>query len=83
MVGLSGKFIGMIERGESHPSFPKLEAIANALGVKAPILLEDQYVNDSEKALLRQIYKKARFLSRNNKCNLLKITDILLTGQFR
>jgi transcriptional regulator with XRE-family HTH domain len=41
MVGLSGNYVGMIERGEKIPALPTLIRIANALGISAdPLLCE-------------------------------------------
>lgn len=41
---LSDNFIGLIERGEGHPTLPTLDKIAEALGVK----LSDFFVSDDD-----------------------------------
>lgn len=46
-IGISGKYLGEVERGEANVSLEKLELIAGALGVTIGQLLDNAHKNDT------------------------------------
>jgi len=45
MVGITENFLGKIERGDSTPSLPTMDSIADALGVSMDQLMHGQQQN--------------------------------------
>jgi len=78
-AGLTGKFIGAIERGENYPSFAKLESIATALECDLRHFFEIDYMEESSKELGLLIQKRIKNLSRDERKYILKIMDWLST----
>ncbi len=78
-AGLTGKFIGAIERGESYPSFAKLESIATALECDLRHFFEIDYIEESKQELNKLIQKRIKALSQDDRRYILKIMDWLAT----
>lgn len=76
-TGVTDKFIGAVERGESFASFGKLEVIAKSLDCDLRHFFEIDYMDESERELARLIQKRVRLLSRDEKRYALKIIDWL------
>ena len=76
-TGVTDKFIGAVERGESFASFAKLEAIAKSLDCDLRHFFEIDYMDESESQLTRLIQKRVKLLSRDEKRYALKVIDWL------
>lgn len=76
-MGLTGKFIGSIERGENFASFTKLEDIAKALSCDIFRFFEFDYSSISEHEVSLLIQQRVKNLSGEEKRFVLKIIDWL------
>jgi len=76
-AGLTGKFIGAIERGENFASFPKMEAISKSLDCDLRHFFEIDYMDESERELARLIQKRVKLLTKDEKRYALKVIDWL------
>lgn len=74
-VGVTGKFIGEIERGDNFASFPTFEAIASTLGCHIGHFFQIGYLDESDAELSAIIKKRLSKLSRDEKRKLLIIMD--------
>ncbi|MFQ5432290.1 MAG: helix-turn-helix domain-containing protein [Nitrospinota bacterium] len=76
-TGVTDKFIGAVERGESFASFAKLEAISKSLDCDLRHFFEIDYMDESESQLARLIQKRVKLLSKDEKRYALKVIDWL------
>lgn len=74
-VGLTGKFIGAVERGQNFASFVKLEEIAKTLDCDIRHFYEINYMDASDKELTQFINKRVRHLPSDKKRLILKLMD--------
>jgi len=77
-VGVTGKFIGAVERGDNFASFPTLEAIATALGCSVGNFFQTDYLDETDAELTGQLAKRIKKLSTSEKRKILFFLDTLL-----